>query len=128
MPNKAQIEQQYDAGWSKLASKIDKLCEARVRELVPLVTCCTIEHITMGMGTWSLSGPDFKATWDDDSDGDMELQEIVYWYEGMEATAGRGGKIWRPTHIDDNQYAALKELNELLDWWCDRTGGNDIQF
>mgnify|MGYP001439591503 CR=1 FL=1 len=122
-----QIEKQWDENLLALALRADKLCEKRLRELVAKLKNITIDHITMGMGSWMMSGPDFKSVYDDDSECDMDLQHIIYWLECVTGVKP-GMYVWKPKRLTKSELAVLTELYKLCEWWVDKTGGMDISF
>lgn len=114
--NFEQIEEEYSRG----LSKYNVLCEQRVRELVAGLENFTIDKIDMGMGCWSLHGPEFQIIYDDGSEGSKELHEIIYWM--------RDNYYWRPKVISDAEETIFEELIEICDWWIGMTGGDILTF
>jgi hypothetical protein len=119
--NFKQIEKQWEKDLSTLHNKFAKCIEQRVRELVAQLKNFTIQKIDMGMGVWSIHGPEFQAVYDDDSEGSKELHEIIYWIQN-------GNYCWNPKSITKAEESIFKELIEICDWWVDQTGGDVLTF
>jgi hypothetical protein len=113
-----QIENSWDKKQSQLQKEFDLLCEARFLELNAQLHNFKITKLIMGMGSWTVEGEKFDIVYDDDSEGQHELQEIFYWL--------RGNYCWEPKKITNSELKILHEIDDLCEFWVDKTGGKDV--
>jgi hypothetical protein len=120
-----QIKEQYKMEWRVLAQKVDACVEARVRHICARLrgrTPINITRIDCGMGSYALSGDDYPVYHDDGSEGSHNVEEI------FDFVPTRGRKYDTPVGVTHEEFRLIEELEDLLSWWVDTTGGQDVDM
>lgn len=118
----AQLQAWYRDKFDVLAHAADRRAEIRARHI-----CCAlrphvvITNIYCGMGTWTLDGDNVPVRYDDDSLGAVRVEDVFDVFDKRRCVA-------KVENITPEAEALLKELEELLSWWVETTGGNDVDI
>lgn len=108
----------------KLDATTDRYCEERVRQLVKQLPRFQIQALIMGMGTWTVNGPDITFIDEDGETVEREISELFDWVD----SENQFGTNEEPAILMDGDFDLLLEFYDLCSWWIDATGGLDIDF
>lgn len=112
----AKLKDAWEEEFSALCVRHDQKIEVKVRKLVGDLRVIRLDQIVMGMGTWTVNGPDVMMSYDDGSEGSRPVDDVIQ------------GSWDEVKGIDEREVEILEELIRILDWWTDVTGGIDIDF
>jgi len=121
------LDAAWEADLEQLKTVYVARVHARIREIVGELRNFKINRVLVGMGTWTWQGDDFPVVFDGEEYEEeygpimKSLRELQTWIMGYDERKEDSHCDWRPKHIDQDEIALLRELQELQAWSEDRT-------
>jgi len=123
------MKDQYAKDLELLQRRFDKEAAARVAVIcTALRPRFNIQKVLCGMGTFVFVGDDLTITYDDDAEESGSATVAVDICQLLNVNPVSERSLSRYVDATPEDIEHLRELEALLVWWVDTTGGEDVDI